>query len=80
MAERQWYVDYQEQLKAEQGDKSREEIADTLKQTNEHVFDPVTAKPDKHRWIDRGMKYSCEGASHPMHQSWKRQGATPIAQ
>lgn len=27
----------------------------------------------EHRWVDRGLVLSCEGASHPNHRSFKRQ-------
>jgi len=26
-----------------------------------------------HRWVDRGLVLSCEGAGHPNHRSFKRQ-------
>lgn len=29
--------------------------------------------PIKHRWIDRGLVMSCEGAGHPNHRSFKIQ-------
>jgi hypothetical protein len=38
----------------------------------EHVFDPMTAPKVLHKWVDRGLKLSCEGAGHPMHQAWKQ--------
>lgn len=81
MSDRQWYTDYQEKLKAEQGDKSRDEITEELKQKVEHVFDPATAPKQGHKFVDRGMKLSCEGAGHPYHQVWKQKPArrTPIA-
>lgn len=50
---------------------SREQIVDFLKQTNDEVFDLDAQPKPKHKWVDRGLKMSCEGAGHPMHQSWK---------
>ena len=79
MADKDWYAERMEQFKAEQGDKTREEITEDLKQTSEHVFDPATAPKQNHRWIDRGLVLSCEGASHPNHRAWKRQ-EVPIEQ
>lgn len=67
-----WYEEHLEALKAEQAGKSREEIKAQLAETNQHVFDPETAQPVKHNWVDRGLKLSCETAGHPSHQTWKR--------
>jgi len=72
MSEKQWYPEYQAQLKEEQASKTRNEIRSELETKSEHVFDPDNAPGVKHRWIDRGEKLSCEGANHPYHQVWKR--------
>lgn len=80
MANRQWYEDYQQELEAEQAGKSAPQVADELRNKRDdtgkpiysHVFDPDNATPIKHRWIDRGLKMSCEGAGHPYHQAWKK--------
>lgn len=29
-------------------------------------------KPQEHRWVDRGLVMSCEGAGHPPHRAFKR--------
>lgn len=29
-------------------------------------------KPQEHRWVDRGLVVSCEGAGHPPHRAFKR--------
>lgn len=77
----QTYEDQQAEIKAEQAGMSRGEVASHLRHQEDpyrpgqprftDVFDPETATPQKHRWIDRGLKMSCEGAGHPMHQAWK---------
>ena len=76
------YEDDKAQIKEDQETLTREEVAEMLRKKNEHVFDPETAPKLEHRWVDRGLKMSCEGASHPMHQSYKHQaiivGATKI--
>jgi hypothetical protein len=72
MSNKLWYEDYQKELETEQATKSREEIKQELVDNSEHVFDPETAPTQNHRWIDRGLKLSCEGANHPNHQAWKR--------
>lgn len=53
-------------------DQVREQLLEQLGQTNEHVFDPSTATPIAHRWIDRGLKLTCEDAGHQYHEVWKR--------
>jgi hypothetical protein len=88
MSDRQWYEEYQQELRDQQGGKSRAEIRKELESAYEehidpvtgekilekkfeHVFDPDAVPAQGHRWIDRGLKMSCEGAGHPYHQSWK---------
>lgn len=67
-----WYEDHQAELAEQQANKTRQEVADELKTQAEHVFDPDTVVPLNHNWIQRGIKMSCEGASHPPHQTWLR--------
>lgn len=79
--EPQTYAEQQAEVRASQAGMTRGEVTQHLsQQRDEHdpskpkftdIFDPETATPQKHRWIDRGLKMSCEGAGHPMHQSWK---------
>lgn len=68
----QWLVERMAELRKMQEGKSRQEVAAMLEQESEHVFDPQTAPKQAHRWIDRGLKYSCEGAGHPYHQAFKK--------
>lgn len=68
-----WYTEHQDILKSRQSNMSREEVAENLQKNSEHVFDPDNAPKIFHNWVDRGLKYSCEDAGHPMHQAWKRQ-------
>jgi hypothetical protein len=70
MSDRQWYKDYQNELKADQEGKPREEVVEDLKQRVEYVFDPNTAPKIPHKWVNRGLRLSCEGAGHPNHQVW----------
>lgn len=37
----------------------------------EAVFDPETAVPPEHKWVDRGLIMSCEGAGHANHRHFK---------
>lgn len=72
MSDRQWYQDYQAQLAHEQQGKSSQEVEALLESKVEHVFNPATAAPVVHKWVDRGMKLSCEGAGHVHHEAWKK--------
>jgi hypothetical protein len=76
MSSRQWYTDYQDKLKAEQEGLTREELAQDLKHKTEFVFDPMTAPKIPHKWVNRGLKLSCEGAGHPNHQVWLKKPLT----
>ena len=66
------YKKYKDELKKEQAELTREEIAEMMGKRSEFTFDPDTAKPVEHRWISRGLVMSCENAGHPHHQSFKR--------
>lgn len=67
----QTYEEHRQEVANEQSTMSREDIASLMASESETTFDPETVKKPKHRWVDRGLKMSCEGAGHPNHQSWK---------
>lgn len=67
----QTYKEYKEQLKAEQQDLSKDEIIELMNKQHEYVADLDNLKPQTHRWVDRGLVMSCEGAGHPNHRSFK---------
>lgn len=68
---RQTYKEYKEQLKAEQGDMTKEEIIELMSKKSEFMADLDNLKPQEHRWVDRGLVMSCEHAGHPNHRSFK---------
>lgn len=72
MSDKQTYKEYQAEIKAEQGSLTREKIVDIMNKRNEFMLDLDNLRPQEHRWIDRGMVMSCEGAGHPNHRSYKR--------
>lgn len=76
MSASNWYEERKQQLEQESAGKSRQQVAEQLSETAEHVFDPDNAKPIQHNWIRRGIKMSCEGAGHPHHQTWLRHGSS----
>ena len=39
---------------------------------SEHAVDFNKLKPQDHHWVNRGLKWSCEGASHAHHEFWPR--------
>lgn len=76
------YEQHKQSLRDEQGELSREELISQLQQARDDydsakpkftdIFDPDTAKPITHRWVDRGQVMSCEGAAHGNHRAFKR--------
>lgn len=60
----------QKAIEAQQAGKTRQEIVEELAETSESMFDPETAVPAAHRWVNRGLFKSCEGAGHPSHRSF----------
>lgn len=58
-------------VKAEQEGMSREEIASDMERRSEHTLDLNNLPTQKHYWVDRGLKLSCEGAGHPHHSHFK---------
>jgi hypothetical protein len=66
------YVNQLAEAHAAQEGLSREQVATMMKEQSESTFDPETATPVQHHWVDRGLKLSCEGATHPNHHIWKR--------
>ena len=66
------YDEAQTRMRQEQGGMSREQIKQKLAGNSVDVFDPATAKPSAHNWVDRGEVLSCEGGAHPYHRAFKR--------
>lgn len=50
----------------------REELVEQERQRNEFLEDLENLVPQKHNWIDRGAKVTCENGGHPYHEAWKR--------
>lgn len=48
------------------------EAAKQYVKRSDFVFSFDNMQPQLHRWIDRGMKMTCESAGHPYHEAWKR--------
>jgi len=69
---RQSYAEYKQELAQEQAGLSRADIANPMKQSSEAIFDPETVARPTHNWIDRGVRFSCEGAGHPNHYAYKQ--------
>lgn len=64
--------DWKQAIAEEQKDMSREEVLEEMKRRSDSVIDLDNLPPQDHRWIDRGLIVSCEGAGHPYHQATKR--------
>jgi|RifCSPhighO2_12_1023870.scaffolds.fasta_scaffold609217_1 hypothetical protein len=58
---------YINKLRDEQDGDPREVIKQQMEEMSEYSLDLDNIKPSKHNWVERGLKISCEGASHPHH-------------
>lgn len=65
-------IDQQIERIAEANEVTIEEAAKMFVDSAEHVTKLNDQTTDGHHWIDRGMKFSCEGGSHPHHETYKR--------
>ncbi len=65
------YAEQLAELHAEQSTMSLADIKQQMVQQSDATFDPATVAPPQHRWVDRGLKMSCEGAGHPNHSHFK---------
>jgi len=64
---------WKDELKEEQAGMSKDEVVNLLKEKGATIIaDLDNMKPQEHRWVDRGLILSCEGAAHPYHQVSKR--------
>lgn len=72
----QSYKEYKEALKEEQSKKSYEEIKEAMQKQSDFMLELDNIQPQKHIWIDRGEKMTCENAGHQYHEAWKRRKAT----
>ena len=69
---RQTYKQYQESVKEEQKNLSKEEIKEEMQKRSDFMLELDALQPQEHRWVDRGQVMSCEGGTHPNHRSFKR--------
>lgn len=65
-------TDWKAEVKEEQKDMTSEEVKELMQKTSEFMLELDNLKPQEHRWIDRGLVMSCEGATHPNHRAFKR--------
>lgn len=63
---------WKEEVKAEQQDMSPEEVKELMQKRSEFLLELDRLVPQEHRWVDRGLVMSCEGATHPNHRAFKR--------
>lgn len=67
----QTYKEYQTELKDEQASMTPGEIKQKMKQESEFQLELDNLPDQKHHWMDRGAKLTCEGV-HAYHEVWKR--------
>lgn len=63
----QTYVEYQAAVKADQENLTKDEIIEQMSSRTEYAIDLDSLPKQKHNWVERGIKVSCEGANHPYH-------------
>lgn len=61
------YTEFQDRVKEEQSNMTKEEIAQEMESRHEYVQDLNNMPNVQHNWVERGLKVSCEGANHPHH-------------
>lgn len=66
------YSEEKAEVELEQSGMQYEEIKERMEKQSEFLLELNNLKPQKHVWVDRGAKLSCEFAGHPPHQAWKR--------
>ena len=69
---KQTYKEYQEEIKSEQSGMSYDDIKHAMAMRNESVVELDNLPKQQHKWVDRGLKFTCEGANHPTHEAWVR--------
>jgi hypothetical protein len=62
----------QEEYKKTQDPALRDKIYKELENRYEVTFDMDNPPPVEHKWIDRGLKLTCEIGTHPSHEIYKR--------
>ena len=71
-------ADFYEEVKARLEEDSEGEevthnqVVSEMKKMADHTIDLSKLTPQKHIWIPRGMKLTCENAGHPYHEAWVR--------
>lgn len=63
----QTYQEFQSKLKLQQSDLDKDDIMKIMEHKSEYVQDLDNLPRQKHNWVRRGVKVSCEGANHPHH-------------
>lgn len=68
------YTEAQTRIKEEQSGMSRDQIMDLMTEQSEYALDLDSLQTTHvaHKWKDRGMFLSCEGAGHTSHRHAKQ--------
>lgn len=51
---------------------TKEQIAEQELKEAEFVLELDKLPKQEHRWVNRGLKFTCEGANHPYHEYFPR--------
>lgn len=65
------YEEFKSAVKDEQSSMTKDEVRELMQKRSEYLVDLENTPSQQHRWVDRGLVMSCEGAGHPNHRSFK---------
>ena len=65
------YKEEQAEIRAEQETMTADEIREKMRKESDFQIELDNLPPQKHHWVDRGAKLTCEGV-HGYHEVWKK--------
>jgi hypothetical protein len=65
------YDKKKEAIKNKQSGLTYDDVKALMARRSDHMFELDNLPTQKHNFIDRGAKVTCENAGHAYHESWK---------
>ena len=69
------YEKKKEAIKNKQSGLTYDDVKALMARRSDYMFELDNLPTQKHNWIDRGAKLSCENAGHPYHAAFKQRPA-----
>ena len=66
------YKEQKARVKEEQSGMNYDQIKDSMQSRSQFILEMDRLPSQPHRWIDRGIKMTCENAGHRYHEAFKR--------